>query len=81
MGKELESCSTCTSLCADLTLLRFLHSAQFDDFRAICKEHGKDFDEDVWPQILEITRNVFRAAGDKLNPRRTDYCFELMGCV
>jgi hypothetical protein len=41
--------------------------------------HGKDFDRDVWPQMVEHTRHVFRATLSKLNPRKVDYSFELMG--
>jgi hypothetical protein len=49
----------------------------FDEFRAIMASHGKDFDRDVWPQIQQHTRHVFRATLSKL--RRVDYSFELMG--
>eukprot|EP00241_Pyramimonas_parkeae_P010175 CAMPEP_0114262996 /NCGR_PEP_ID=MMETSP0058-20121206/22193_1 /TAXON_ID=36894 /ORGANISM="Pyramimonas parkeae, CCMP726" /LENGTH=236 /DNA_ID=CAMNT_0001379085 /DNA_START=631 /DNA_END=1338 /DNA_ORIENTATION=+ len=51
----------------------------FDEFREILKAHGKSFDDDIYPQMMEATRHVFRSAIDKLNPRRVDYCFELMG--
>jgi len=49
----------------------------FDDFRAIMASHGKDFDKDVWPQIQEHTRHVFRATLSKF--KKVDYSFELMG--
>jgi len=51
----------------------------YDEFRAILCSHNQNFEKDIYPQIQEATRHVFRAALSKLNVRRTDYCFELMG--
>jgi len=51
----------------------------YDEFRAVIASHGKNFDTDIYPQIEEATRHVFRSVLGKLNVRHTDYCFELLG--
>ncbi|KAK3242713.1 hypothetical protein CYMTET_47602 [Cymbomonas tetramitiformis] len=50
-----------------------------DEFRTILAQHGCDFELTVWPQIVESVQHVFRASLAKLNPRRIEYCFELLG--
>lgn len=50
-----------------------------DEFKTILAQHGCDFEQTVWPQIVESVQHVFRASLAKLNPRKIEYCFELLG--
>jgi hypothetical protein len=38
----------------------------YDEFRAILSSHNQDFEKDIYPQIQEATRHVFRCALLKL---------------